>query len=156
MHGSDAVAGWANRRDKVRAYARTLIEREETLVREHEHNAVVHPAVLEAHLADVLPRETVMVQESSTARTALLPFGHGGMTWTRSGGGSLGFGGGAAIGAKIAGGRERPLVLHLGDGAPGYTAAGVWATARHNTTILPIVSNNESYQVVRPNPAKDM
>src|SRR6059036_3104423 len=92
MHGSDAVAGWAKRRDKVRAYARTLIEREETLVREHEHDAVVHPAVLEAHLADVLPRETVMVQESSTARTALLPFGHGGMTWTRSGGGSLGFG----------------------------------------------------------------
>src|SRR5439155_999557 len=98
MHGSDAVAGWAKRRDKVRAYAKTLIEREETLVREHEHDAVVHPAVLEAHLADVLPRDTVMVQESSTARTALLPFGHGGMTWTRSGGGSLGFGVGAAIG----------------------------------------------------------
>ncbi|HTI54472.1 MAG TPA: hypothetical protein VMC04_09580, partial [Verrucomicrobiae bacterium] len=62
----------------------------------------MHPAVLEAQLASVLPRNTVMVQESSTARTALMSFGHGGMDWTRSGGGSLGFGVGAAIGAKIA------------------------------------------------------
>src|SRR6058998_2717119 len=156
MHGSDAVAGWAKRRDKVRAYAKTLIEREETLVREHEHDAVVHPAVLEAHLADVLPRDTVMVQESSTARTALLPFGHGGMTWTRSGGGSLGFGVGAAIGAKIAVGRERPVVCHLGDGALGYSAIGFWTMARYNTAVLTVVSNNESYQVVRHNWHKDM
>ena len=49
-----------------------------------------------------------MVQESSTARTTLLPFGHGGMTWTRSGGGSLGFGVGAAIGAKIASAASGP------------------------------------------------
>ena len=74
----------------------------------------MHPALLEAQLANVLPRNTVVVQESSTARTTLLPFGHQGMDWTRSGGGSLGFGVGAAIGAKIAVGRERPVVLHLG------------------------------------------
>jgi benzoylformate decarboxylase len=78
-------------RSKVRAFAAMLIEREENLVREHEHDAPVHPAVLEAQLASVLPKNTVMVQESSTARTALMAFGHGGMDWTRSGGGSLGF-----------------------------------------------------------------
>src|SRR5438093_268276 len=95
-------------------------------------------------------------QEGSTARTTLLPFGHGGMTWTRSGGGSLGFGVGAAIGAKIAVGRERPVVCHLGDGALGYSAAGFWTMARYNTAILTVVSNNESYQVVRHNWHKDM
>jgi thiamine pyrophosphate-dependent acetolactate synthase large subunit-like protein len=73
------VTGWARQRAKVRAYAKMLIEREENLVREHEHDPVVHPAVLEAHLAEILPRETTMVQESSTARTTLLPFGHEGM-----------------------------------------------------------------------------
>ena len=97
-----------------------------------------------------------MVQESSTARTTLLPFGHEAMDWTRSGGGSLGFGVGAAIGAKIAVGRERPVVLHLGDGALGYSAAGFWTMARYNTAILTIVSNNESYQVVRHNWAREM
>jgi thiamine pyrophosphate-dependent acetolactate synthase large subunit-like protein len=112
--------------------------------------------VLEAHLAEMLPKNAVMVQESSTARTTLLPFGHGGMAWTRSGGGSLGFGVGAAIGAKIAVGRERPVVLNLGDGALGYSAAGFWTMARYNTAVLTVVSNNESYQIVRHNWAKDM
>src|SRR5437764_5451381 len=156
LHGAETVSGWAKRREKVAAYAKTLIEREEKLAREHEGDAVIHPAVLEAHLADVLPRETVMVQESSTARTTLLPFGHGGMTWTRSGGGSLGFGVGAAIGAKIAVGRERPVVLHLGDGALGYSAMGFWTMARYKTAMLIVVSNNESYQIVRHNWANQM
>src|SRR5213592_2792991 len=151
VNGADAVSGWGKRRENVATYAKTLIEREEKLAREHEGDAVIHPAVLEAHLADVLPRESVVVQESSTARTALLPFGHGGMTWTRSGGGSLGFGVGAAIGAKIAVGRERPVVLHLGDGALGYSAMGFWTMARYNTAMLIVVSNNESYQIVRHN-----
>src|SRR2546426_707597 len=152
----DRVAGAARQRAKVRAFAKLLIEREENLVREHEHDPGVHPSVLEAQLADVLPKNTVVVQESSTARTTLLPFGHGGMTWTRSGGGSLGFGVGAAIGAKIAVGRERPVVLHLGDGALGYSAMGFWTMARYNTAMLIVVSNNESYQIVRHNWAKDM
>ncbi len=148
--------GWAKQRAKVRAYAKTLIEKEEKLVREHEHDTVIHPAVLEAQMADVLPKNAVMVQESSTARTALMNFGHGGMTWTRSGGGSLGFGVGAAIGAKIAVGREKPVILHLGDGALGYSAMGFWTMARYRTAMLIVVSNNESYQIVRHNWAKDM
>ena len=156
VHDSDRIARWKRQRAKVRTYAAGLINREEDLVREHEHDAIVHPSVLEAHLAEVLPKNTVMVQESSTARTTLLSFGHQGMTWTRSGGGSLGFGVGAAIGAKIAVGRERPVVLSLGDGALGYSAAGFWTMARYNTAVLTIVSNNESYQIVRHNWAKDM
>ncbi len=156
LHASDQVAGWKRQRDKVRAYASLLINREEDLVREHEHDATVHPAVLEAHLAELLPRTTMMVQESSTARATLLPLGHGGMAWTRSGGGSLGFGVGAAIGAKIAAGRERPVVLHLGDGALTYSAAGFWSMARYNTAVLTVVSNNETYQIVRHNWARQM
>src|SRR5262245_60046272 len=156
LSGSEGTTARVRQRSKVRAYAKLLIEREENLVREHEHDAVVHPAVLEAQLASVLPKNAVMVQESSTARTTLLSLGHHGMDWTRSGGGSLGFGVGAAIGAKIAVGRERPVILHLGDGALGYSASGFWTMARYNTAILTIVSNNESYQIVRHNWAREM
>src|SRR5205823_2159970 len=60
--------GWARQRAKVRAFAKTLIEREEKLVRDHADDAIIHPAVLEAQLAEALPRNAVMVQESSTAR----------------------------------------------------------------------------------------
>jgi benzoylformate decarboxylase len=155
LHGERA-AGWSKQRAKVRGFARTLIEREEKLVREHESDTIVHPSVLEAHLAELLPRQAVMVHESSTARLTLLPLGLGGMGYTRSGGGSLGFGVGAAIGAKIAVGRERPVVLNLGDGALTYSAAGFWSMARYKTAVLVVVSNNEFYQVVRTNWAKDM
>ncbi|HSF05349.1 MAG TPA: thiamine pyrophosphate-binding protein [Methylomirabilota bacterium] len=156
LHTSDRVATWARQRAKVRAYARLLIEREEDLVREHQNDPIVHPSVLEAQLAELLPRDSMMVQESSTARTSLMSFGHQAMGWTRSGGGSLGFGVGAAIGAKIAAGRERPVVLHLGDGALTYSAAGFWTMARYNTAILTIVSNNDSYQIVRHNWAREV
>jgi len=116
----------------------------------------VHPSLLEANLGQVLPRDAVMVQESSTARTALLNFGHGGMAWTRSGGGSLGWGPGGAIGAKIAVGRERPVILHLGDGALNYSAVAFWTMARYNTAILTVICNNQSYQVVRTNWAREV
>jgi len=153
---SSASSGWARQRSKVRAFAKLLIEREETLVREHQNDTLTHPSVLEAHLASLLPKDAVVVQESSTARATLMSFGHGGMAWTRSGGGSLGFGVGAAIGAKIAVGRDRPVILNLGDGALGYSAVGFWTMARYNTAILTVVSANDSYQIVRHNWAKDM
>ncbi|OLC34125.1 MAG: hypothetical protein AUH81_12805 [Candidatus Rokubacteria bacterium 13_1_40CM_4_69_5] len=155
LHASDRVASWARQRASVRAYARLLIAREEDLVREHEHDATVHPSLLEAQMAELLPRHSIMVQESSTARTTLLPFGDHAMGWTRSGGGSLGWGVGGAIGAKIAVGRERPVVLNLGDGALTYSAAGFWTMARYNTAVLTIVSNNETYQIVRQNWARE-
>jgi benzoylformate decarboxylase len=152
----DKIAAGVRARAKVRAFAKLLIEREENLAREHEHDSLTHPAVLEAQLAQVLPKNTVMVHESSTARMTLMPLGYEGMFWTRSGGGSLGFGVGAAIGAKIAVGRERPVVLHLGDGALTYSASGFWSMARYNTAILTVVSNNQSYQIVRHNWANQM
>jgi benzoylformate decarboxylase len=156
LPGAEQAAGRARQRAKVRDYARLLIRREEDLAREHQEDTIVHPSVLGAQLAEILPRDAMMVQESSTARTALIPFGHQGLGWTRSGGGSLGFGVGGAIGAKIAAGRERPVVLHLGDGALTYSAAGFWTMARYNTALLTIISNNESYQIVRHNWAREM
>ncbi len=156
VNPADKVSGWARQRAKVRTFAKLLISREEDLAREHANDVIVHPSVLETHLAQLLPKNTLMVQESSTARTTLLPFGHDAMGWTRSGGGSLGFGVGAAIGAKIAAGRERPVVLHLGDGALTYSAAGFWTMARYNTAILTVISNNETYQVVRTNWAREV
>src|SRR4029450_5421431 len=104
--------------------------READLVREHEHDAIVHPAVLEAHLVQALPRNPLLVQASSTARPAPLPFGKDAMHWTRGGGGSLGFGVGASIGAKIAAGRERPVMRPLGGGGLASRRGGCRGGAR--------------------------
>src|SRR6266704_1401084 len=43
---ADRAAAGARERARVRAYARLLIEREEDLVREHEHDAALHPSLL--------------------------------------------------------------------------------------------------------------
>jgi hypothetical protein len=56
----------------LRTYAGTLIEREEKVARDHADDAIIHPAVLEAQLAAMLPGDAVMVPESSTARTAFI------------------------------------------------------------------------------------
>src|SRR5262249_51784430 len=50
VNSADRVSAWARQRGKIRAYAASLIKREEDLAREHENDAIVHPAVLEAQL----------------------------------------------------------------------------------------------------------
>jgi thiamine pyrophosphate-dependent acetolactate synthase large subunit-like protein len=63
-------------------------------------------------------------------------------------GGSLGWGVGAAVGAKLAA-PDRQVVLSIGDGSVMYSASGFWSMARHSTPILTIVWNNHNYQTVR-------
>jgi benzoylformate decarboxylase len=66
----------------------------------------------------------------------------------QSGGGCLGWGVGAAIGAKIAD-PNRQVVLNIGDGAAMYSAAGFWTMARYEIPVLTVISNNHSYETVR-------
>ena len=63
-------------------------------------------------------------------------------------GGSLGWGVGAAVGAKLAA-PDRQVVLSIGDGSVMYSASGFWSMARHSTPVLTIVWNNHNYQTVR-------
>lgn len=64
------------------------------------------------------------------------------------GGGGLGWGVGAAVGAKLAA-PDRQVVLSIGDGSVMYSAGGFWSMARHSTAVLTIVWNNYNYQTVR-------
>jgi benzoylformate decarboxylase len=63
-------------------------------------------------------------------------------------GGSLGWGVGAAIGAKL-GQPDRQVVLHIGDGSVMYSAAGFWTMARYRVPVLTVIWNNVNYQQVR-------
>ena len=135
--GADA---WTRQRAKVRAYARTLIEREEKLVREHSDDAIVHPAVLEAQLAEMLPREAVMVQESSTARTALIPSPTM-AEWTRRRRLLAGAGGRGPHGAKTALGTSAPCCCTR-HGALTYSPAASGRMARYRPGP-PIVSKRD-------------
>jgi benzoylformate decarboxylase len=63
-------------------------------------------------------------------------------------GGSLGWGVGAALGAKLAA-PDRQVVLSIGDGSLMYSAAGFWSLARYQVPVLTVVWNNHNYQTVR-------
>jgi thiamine pyrophosphate-dependent acetolactate synthase large subunit-like protein len=63
-------------------------------------------------------------------------------------GGSLGWGVGAAVGAKLAA-PQRQVVLSIGDGSVMYSAAGFWTMARYQVPVLTVVWNNRNYQTVR-------
>jgi thiamine pyrophosphate-dependent acetolactate synthase large subunit-like protein len=68
--------------------------------------------------------------------------------WVGSKGGVLGWGVGAAIGAKIAA-PDHQVVLSIGDGSVMYSASGFWTMARYDIPVLTIVSNNRCYETVR-------
>ena len=63
-------------------------------------------------------------------------------------GGSLGWGVGAAVGAKL-GAPDRQVVLSIGDGSVMYSAAGFWTMARYQAPVRTVVRNNHDYQTVR-------
>lgn len=65
-----------------------------------------------------------------------------------SGGGCLGWGIGAAIGAKL-GEPERPVVLLVGDGSFQFGIQALWSAARYRVPVAIIVWNNNAYQANR-------
>ncbi len=117
------------------------------------NQSVIHPDQLGYAMEQELERNALMVTENAPGLQGKHDFlsygpradekqniGHGG--------GSLGWGVGAAVGAKLAA-PDRQVVLSIGDGSLMYSAGGFWSMARHHTAVLTIVWNNRNYQTVR-------
>jgi len=113
----------------------------------------MHPHELAAIIERNIDKDAITVNESlshdfSMRHNAIQRFGAGEKRRITSGGGSLGYGIGAAIGAKI-GEPDRQVVLNIGDGSVMYSASGFWTMARYSVPLLAIVWNNRNYQTVR-------
>jgi len=63
-------------------------------------------------------------------------------------GSSLGWGGGAAIGVKLAQ-PNRQVALVIGDGSFMFGPQALWTMARYEIPIITVVWNNRNYQTVR-------
>jgi thiamine pyrophosphate-dependent acetolactate synthase large subunit-like protein len=113
----------------------------------------MHPHELAVIIERNIDKDAITVNESlshdfSMRHNAIQRFGGGEKRRITSGGGSLGYGIGAAIGAKI-GEPDRQVVLNIGDGSVMYSASGFWTMARYSIPLLTIVWNNRNYQTVR-------
>jgi benzoylformate decarboxylase len=100
-------------------------------------------------LADGLPRDTILVEESPSSRPDLhrrvparAPLG-----FVSAAAGGLGFGLPAAIGLKL-GAPRRPVVAVLGDGSSMYGIQGLWSAAHYQAGVLLLVLSNGSYAIM--------
>jgi len=110
----------------------------------------IHPDELSQIMAESLDPNAVIVCENTTASYKPFAFGFrkDEQMYVGTGGASLGWGVGAATGAKL-GAPDRQVVCFIGDGAVMYGAVGFWTQARYNIPVLTVVANNHNYQTVR-------
>lgn len=110
----------------------------------------IHPDELGKVMADTLDKNAIIVSENLTGKFDSFRFGFRDDEQMHLGnsGSSLGWGVGAAIGAKLAA-PDRQVVCSIGDGAVMYSASGFWTQARYHIPILTVVWNNHNYQTVR-------
>jgi benzoylformate decarboxylase len=109
----------------------------------------INPDRLDYELGQAADGNAILVEENFTQTHDFCRFGHRPdemMKLTK--GGSLGWGVGAAIGAKI-GAPDRQVILSIGDGALMYSSSGFWTMARYEVPVLTVIANNLNYQMVR-------
>jgi benzoylformate decarboxylase len=102
-----------------------------------------------AALAERLPRDVVLVEETPSSRPELhrrIP-ARSPMGFVSCANGALGFGLSGSIGLRL-GAPQRPVVAVLGDGASLYTIQALWSAARYSVGVLLVVMANGGYAVM--------
>jgi benzoylformate decarboxylase len=110
----------------------------------------IHPDEVGETMARTLDRDAIVVSENLTGRYEAFAFGFRAdeQMWAGNGGAGLGWGVGAATGAKLAA-PDRQVICSIGDGSVMYSASGFWTQARYGIPVLTVVWNNRNYQTVR-------
>ncbi len=114
------------------------------------HRHPIHPMSLMQAIGRVLPRDTVVIDETVSSGAHLRRFlkSNDPQSFFGMRGGGIGWGLPAAIGAKIAL-PDRPLVALIGDGSAMYTIQGLWTAARENLRMVFVIINNYSYRILK-------
>ncbi len=110
----------------------------------------IHPHELCKALAESIDRNAIVVSENLTGKFDSFRFGFRDdeQMFLGNSGASLGWGIGAATGAKL-GAPDRQVICSIGDGSVMYSASGFWTQARYQIPVLTVVWNNRNYQTVR-------
>jgi benzoylformate decarboxylase len=96
-------------------------------------------------------KDLLIVNESPTSKDLLMAnfcFSPGRDYFSNSSAGYLGWGLGAAIGAKLASPKRR-VVACLGDGSTMFGLQGLWTLAKYRIPLLVVVFNNRAYMAVK-------
>ena len=141
-----------DRGDRVRGMTAKMWDEFDGRVRGNFGLSPMHPDELTYIMAKTLDRNAVVVGEVHSGynqhNNFHWGFGDDEQIWIGYTGNSLGWGLGAATGAKLAM-PDRPVVCSIGDGAVMYQSSAFWSQARYGVPVLTVVWNNLNYQTVR-------
>jgi benzoylformate decarboxylase len=111
----------------------------------------INAARLARSMDRLIEKDALIVNESPTSKDILMAnfqFSPGRDYFSNSSGGFLGWGLGAAIGAKLASPKRR-VVACLGDGSTMFGLQGLWTLAKYRIPLVVIVFNNRAYMAVK-------
>ena len=111
----------------------------------------INAARLARTMDKLVEKNALVVNESPTSKDILMAnfqFSPGRDYFSNSSGGYLGWGLGAAIGAKLASPKRR-VVACLGDGSTMFGLQGLWTLAKYRIPLVVIVFNNRAYMAVK-------
>jgi benzoylformate decarboxylase len=111
----------------------------------------INAARLARTMDRLIEKDALIVNESPTSKDILMAnfqFSPGRSYFSNSSGGFLGWGLGAAIGAKLASPNRR-VVACLGDGSCMFGIQGLWTLAKYRVPLVVIVFNNRAYMAVK-------
>ncbi len=115
-------------------------------------DGLIHPAELMQALRQILPADTILVDEAITARQSMVEYvlnaGTPVTSYLTVRGASIGGGVPVAVGAKI-GAPQRPVIVVTGDGSAMYTIQSLWTAAHYSLPVLVIICNNASYDIIK-------
>ena len=123
----------------------------ETRVKQGWDATPINTARLARTMDRLIEKDALIVNESPTSKDILMAnfqFSKSRSYFSNSSGGYLGWGLGAAIGAKLAS-RNRRVVACLGDGSTMFGLQGLWTLAKYRVPLTVIVFNNRAYMAVK-------
>src|SRR5438876_8130937 len=108
----------------------------------------MHPEEVGAVMAKTLDKDAIVVSENLTGAYGSFPFGfrENEPMWVANTGNGLGWGIGAATGAKLAA-PDRQVVCSIGDGSVMYSAAGCWTQERHAVAVHTLGREKQYYGI---------
>jgi len=110
----------------------------------------INPLALMHAIAEALPAEAVVVDESISSGAGLRMFlrSEDPRSFFGLRGGGIGWGLPAAIGVKLAL-PDRPVVGLIGDGSALYTCQALWTAAHEKVPAVFVILNNSSYRILK-------
>ena len=121
-------------------------------VTEKWNSKPMSPARMMSALADAMPSDAIVVDDSISNRAAMRHYFQGEKRGDLRAfrGQAIGGGIGATMGAKVAN-PDRPVVGIIGDGSAMMTIQGLWTAANDNIPCVFVICNNGMYRILRVN-----